>query len=282
MSQRQFQHDGITVNVEDRGSGPAIVLVHGFPLDHRMWQAQIEELGSRFRVVAPDLRGFGHSTLTDADVELGVSMERYAADVVAALDWLQIAEPVVAVGFSMGGYAAWQLALCWPHRWRGLVLCDTRAAGDADEARANRLKMADAAMQAGNSSPALAMLPKLLAPKTHAERPDIVEATRVMIERQTAEAVAAAQRGMARREDVTGRLREIACPALCIVGVEDAISTPAEMHQIATLLAETKSPEVRLVEIEAAGHMTPLENPAAVTEAIADFARECYLSSGDF
>ena len=276
MPERHFHHNDITLNVEDQGSGPPIVLLHGFPLDHLMWQGQVETLRSHFRVVAPDLRGFGHSTLTDSDVELGVSMDRYAADIVALLDWLEIAEPALVVGFSMGGYAAWQLALRWPDRLRGLVLCDTRAAADSDEARANRLKMAEAAMQAGNSSPALVMLAKLLAAETHTDRPDIVEATRAMIQRQTAEAVAAAQRGMARREDVTGRLREVVCPTLCIVGVEDAISTPQDMHQIAALLAEAKSPDVRLVEIESAGHMTPLENPAAVTEAIANFARECY------
>jgi 3-oxoadipate enol-lactonase len=276
MAERQFQHEGVTLNVEDRGSGPPIVLLHGFPLDHRMWNAQIDALSTRRRMVAPDLRGFGKSTLTEADVDLGVPMERYASDVVAALDELEIFEPVVVVGFSMGGYAAWQVALRWPERVRGLVPCDTRAVGDTDEARAGRLKMAEAAMQAGNSSPAQAMLAKLLAPETHEERPDIVALTSAMIERQSAEAVAAAQRGMARREDVTGRLREITCPTLCIVGVEDAISPPAEMHQIATLLAENNAAEVRIVEIESAGHMTPLENPAAVTEAIADFARECY------
>src|SRR5690348_13989241 len=118
MAQREFQHAGVRFNVEDRGSGAPIVLLHGFPLDHRMWQAQIDELGSGFRVVAPDLRGFGGSTLTDADVELGVSMDKYAADVVGLLDALETAEPVVVVGFSMGGYAAWQLALRWPARLR--------------------------------------------------------------------------------------------------------------------------------------------------------------------
>jgi pimeloyl-ACP methyl ester carboxylesterase len=276
MAERQFSVDGVTLNVEDRGSGPPVALVHGFPLDHRMWDAQIDALAGRFRVVAPDLRGFGRSTLADDDAENGVGMERYAADVVALLDALDIGEPIVVVGFSMGGYAAWQLALRWPTRLRGLMPCDTRAAADAEEARASRLKMAEAAMQAGNSSPALAMLPKLLAPETHQERPDIVDRTRAIIERQSAEAVAAAQRGMARREDVTGRLREIACPAACIVGVEDAISTPKEMHEIATVLAETRMADARLVEIEFAGHMTPLENSSAVTEAIAEFVRECY------
>jgi len=276
MSQRQFNLDGVALALEDHGSGPPVVLLHGFPLDHTMWEAQINALSGRFRVVAPDLRGFGRSTLGEDDAEYGVAMDRYAADVVALLDWLVIQEPVVLVGFSMGGYAAWQFALRWPERLRGLVLCDTRAAGDADEARAGRLKMADAAMQAGNSSPALAMVPKLLAPETHEERPDLVERVRAIIKRQSAEAVAAAQRGMARREDVQGRLQQIKCPGLCIVGVEDAISPPAEMHKIATMLAEPGVREVRLVEIENAGHVTPLENPPAVTEAILQFAQECY------
>ena len=81
---------------------------------------------------------------------------------------------------------------------------------------------------------------------------------------------------MARREDVQGRLGEIKCPALCVVGVEDAISPPREMHWIATTLAEPGVREVKLLEVEFAGHMAPMENPAAVTSAIAQFAREVY------
>lgn len=276
MAERQFNVDGVRMVCEDCGSGPPIVLLHGFPLDHTMWNAQIEALCSHFRVIAPDLRGFGRSALADGDAENGVGMERYAADVVALLDWLQVAEPVVLVGFSMGGYAAWQFALRWPERLRGLVPCDTRAAGDAEEGRAGRFKMAEAAMQAGNASPALAMLTKLFAPQSYEERPDVVERVRGIIERQSAEGIAAAQRGMARREDVRGRLDSIAAHSLCIVGVEDAISPAKEMHEIAVLLAKSGLDEVRLVEVEFAGHMSPMENPTAVTEAIRAFARECY------
>jgi pimeloyl-ACP methyl ester carboxylesterase len=131
-------------------------------------------------------------------------------------------------------------------------------------------------MQLGNSTPALAMLAKLFAPQTHQERPDVVEQVRHMIERQRPEAIAAAQRGMARREDVRGRLDSISADSLCIVGVADAISPPAEMHEIATLLAKSGPEDVRITEIENAGHMSPMENPAAVTAAISTFARECY------
>jgi pimeloyl-ACP methyl ester carboxylesterase len=268
MAERRVAVDGVELSVEERGGGRPIVVVHGFPLDRAMWAAQIESLGGEFRVIAPDLRGFGQSSLAPEDAEQGVGMERYAADVLGVLDALGVAEPVVLVGFSMGGYAAWQFALQWPERLAGLVQCDTRAVADTDDARAGRLKMAEAVQAAGDSSPALAMLPKLLAEQTSQSRPEVVAQVRAMIERQTAAAVAAAQRGMARREDVRSRLSEINCPALAIVGAEDAISPPEEMRKIVAAM-----PHASLVEIPAAGHMTTMENPSAVTQAIADFAR---------
>ena len=268
MAERLVDVDGVNLSVEDRGAGRVIALVHGFPLDRAMWAAQIAALGGQFRVIAPDLRGFGKSSLAPGDAEQGVGMERYAADVAAVLDELGVTEPVVLAGLSMGGYAAWQFALRWPERLAGLVPCDTRAIADTEEARAGRLKMAEAALAAGDSSPALSMLPKLLGKSTHQSRPEIVAAVQAMIQRQTAEAVAAAQRGMARREDVRSRLKEIACPTLAIVGAEDVISSPAEMREFAAAM-----PQAKVVEIAGAGHMTTMENPAAVTQAIADFAR---------
>jgi 3-oxoadipate enol-lactonase len=276
MAQRLFNVDGVRLACEDAGSGPPIVLLHGFPLDHTMWNAQIEELRTHFRVIAPDLRGFGASHLNDGDAENGVGMERYAADVIALLDWLQVSEPVVLAGLSMGGYVAWQVVLRWPDRVQGIVALDTRAIADADEPRAARFKMAEAAMQAGNSSPALAMIPKLLGAETREQRPEVEAKLRAIIQRQSAEAIAAAQRGMARREDVRGKLDAITAHSLCIVGVEDVISPPAEMHEIAVLLAKSGPDDVRLTEIDHAGHMTPMENPAAVTAAIAIFAKKCF------
>jgi pimeloyl-ACP methyl ester carboxylesterase len=267
MAEHTIVTDGVTMSCEDRGSGVPVVLVHGFPLDREMWAAQIETLSREFRIIAPELRGFGRSTLEPADVERGVGMDRYAADVLAAIDALGVAEPVVLVGFSMGGYAAWQFALRYPERLRGLILCDTRAAGDAEEAAAGRRKMAAAVLAVGDATPALAMLPKLLAPETHEQRPEIVAALTAMIERQSPEAIAAAQRGMARREDVRGRLNEITCPCLGIVGAADAISPPKEMREIVDAL-----PDARLVEMPG-GHMTPMENSEGVTDAIREFAQ---------
>jgi pimeloyl-ACP methyl ester carboxylesterase len=258
--------DAVSLACEDRGSGPVIALLHGFPLDHHMWAAQIEAISREFRVLAPDLRGFGQSQITAFDVDVGVAMEKYAADLLATLDTLGVRERIVVAGFSMGGYAAWQFALRYPERLRGLILCDTRAASDAEEARAGRMKMANETLKSQSAEPALAMLPKLLSPATAKSRPDLVEQVRSMVLRQTPQAIAAAQRGMARRENVTGRLEAIGCPALVIVGADDAISPPKEMRAIADAL-----PSARYVEIPNAGHMSPIENPEAVTTGIRDF-----------
>jgi pimeloyl-ACP methyl ester carboxylesterase len=258
--------DAVSLACEDRGSGPVVALLHGFPLDHHMWAAQIEALSDEFRVLAPDLRGFGQSQITAFDVEVGVPMEKYATDLVAVLDALGLKQPIVLAGFSMGGYAAWQFALRYPERLRGLILCDTRAAADADEARTGRMNMAAEALKSRSAEPALGMLPKLLSTATPKTRPELVEQTREMILRQSPEAIAAAQRGMARRDNVTGRLGSIGCPAQVLVGADDVISPPKEMHQIAYAL-----PRARYAEIPSAGHMSPIENPEAVTQTIRDF-----------
>jgi pimeloyl-ACP methyl ester carboxylesterase len=268
MAMLSIAVDAVSLACEDRGSGPVVALLHGFPLDHQMWAAQIEALSGEFRVLAPDLRGFGQSQITEFDVEVGVPMEKYAADVIAVLDTLGLKQPVVLAGFSMGGYAAWQFALRYPERLRGLILCDTRAVADAEEARAGRMNMAAEALKTRSAEPALAMVPKLLSAATTKSRPEMVEQVREMILRQSPEAIAAAQRGMARRDNVTGRLGSVGCPAQVIVGADDVISPPREMHEIAYAL-----PHARYAEIPGAGHMSPVENPEAVTEAMRSFLR---------
>ena len=111
-----------------------------------------------------------------------------------------------------------------------------------------------------------ALLPKLFAPATYVQQPQIVEATRQVILRTKPEGIAAALRGMAQRPDVTVRLSEIDVPALVICGQHDGISPPAEMRQFAAQL-----PNARFVEIADAGHMSPLEQPQAVNAAIREF-----------
>jgi 3-oxoadipate enol-lactonase len=250
----------------DRGSGPPILLVHGFPLDHTMWAAQIDALVAQYRVIAPDLRGFGESTLGDADPWAGVSMERYADDLTELLDALRIHQPIVLAGFSMGGYVAWQFVRKHAARLRALVQCDTRAAADSEEARAGRLKMADHVAEWGSARVAEMMGPKLLAARTFETKPEVVAAVRRVVEHTSPASIAAAQRGMAARPDMTSFLSQINVPTLVVAGTEDVISPPEEMQAIAAAI-----PSAEFVEIPDAGHMTTLENPAAVNAALTRF-----------
>lgn len=263
------QIDSIQINYTDVGSGQPVVLLHGFPLDHAMWAPQISALSETVRVIAPDLRGFGQSTLTLDDVKNGISMRQYAADIAALLDKIGVKEPVILCGFSMGGYILWQFALHYPRRVKAVVLCDTRAAADSTEAREGRFKTADDVLKKGTRALIETMLPKLLSKATLSQRPEVVTQVTQIMRTCEPSAVAAALRGMAEREDVTSQLSKITQPALIIVGAEDAISPPAEMRGMAELI-----PHVQYVEIPEAGHMTTLENPGAVTEALQRFVEE--------
>ncbi len=259
---RTIEVQAVRYQVVDEGVGPALLLVHGFPLNHTMWDAQIAEFASTHRVIAPDLRGFGG---TDGAL-YSVSMEQLADDCVALLEALQVDRPITFCGLSMGGYVGWQMALRYPE-WVGrLILCDTRAAADTPEAVANRLKMADIVIKEGSEPVAWAMMPKLFAPGTAERQPAIVQRVRQMVMDSSPMAIAAAHRGMAVRPDVTSLLPSLHVPSLVIVGDHDAISPPAEMKAIADAL-----PNAKFVLVPDAGHMAPMENPLAVNAAIREF-----------
>lgn len=252
----------VLLNVHDCGRGKPLLLVHGFPLDHTMWQRQIDDLAADFRVIAPDLRGFGPSGVSAGTV----SMQQMADDLAALLDCLGVTEPVALCGLSMGGYVGWQFALRHRQRLAKLIQCDTRAVADSPEAAAGRLKTAEKVLAEGAKVVADAMLGKLFAPITAQSQPAIVEATRQVMLRTSPEGIAAALRGMAERPDVSGRLTELDMPALIVCGEHDAIAAPAEMRGIAEQM-----PQGEFVLIREAGHMAPLEQPAAFNAAIREF-----------
>lgn len=259
---KHFNVNGVGLTTVDRGNGMPIVLVHGFPLNHTMWNAQIDALASRYRVLAPDLRGFGASGVTDGTV----SMDQMADDLAGLLEASGIQEPAVVCGLSMGGYIALRFWLRHRARLRALILCDARSAADAPEAAANRLTLADRVLREGPAPAAQAMLPKLTAEATAKAHPEVIEAIRQMILSTDPRGLAAAARGMAERLEMTPSLAEIACPTLLLVGQGDVISTPAGMRAMADAI-----PDAKFVEISNAGHLSPMENPAEVNAAIGAF-----------
>lgn len=253
---------GVRLAAVDRGSGVPVLFVHGFPLDHSMWDAQVEAVVRGHRAIAPDLRGFGQSEVSDGTV----AMEQLADDLAGLLDALGVAQPAVLCGLSMGGYVAFQFWRRHRGRLRALILCDTRAAPDTPEAAANRLQTADRVLREGPGFLVETMLPKLVAPDTLQSRPEVVEPLRRVMMSTDPRGIAAAQRGMAVRPDSMPLLPRIECPTLVIVGQHDAISPVAEMRSIAERI-----PHARLVTISNAGHMAPVENPTEVNAAIEEF-----------
>ena len=259
---RNIDVSGVRYRVMDDGIGPTILFVHGFPLDHTMWAAQIEEFSKTHRVIAPDLRGFGG---TDGAL-YSVSMEQFADDLNELLLALKVDRPITFCGLSMGGYIGWQFAMRHPE-WLGrLIVCDSRAAADTPEAATNRLKMADIVVKEGPGPVAVAMMPKLFAPATAQTRPAITDHVRQMVMRTNPIAIAAAHRGMAVRPDVTALLPTIRFPTLVVVGEHDLISPAAEMKTISESL-----PNAKFVVIPEAGHMSPMEDSLAVNRAIREF-----------
>lgn len=256
--------NGISMNYVDEGAGPVLLLVHGFPLDHTMWQFQIADFKQEVRVIAPDLRGFGATGVTSGTV----SMRQMADDLAALLDALKITEPVFFCGLSMGGYVAWQFIERHAHRLAGVILCDTRAQADTPKERETRLETADKVLKEGPGFLADSMPKKLFSELAHKEQGALVNATKAVIRKGNPEGVAAAARGMAARPDVRDRLPSIELPALVIVGTDDAISTADEMREIAEAL-----PVSMFTEVPGAGHMSPLEAPDVVNTAILEFVQ---------
>ncbi|MEI8373177.1 MAG: alpha/beta fold hydrolase [Planctomycetota bacterium] len=256
---------GAELALADYGTGRPVVLIHGFPMDHTIWTHQVQSLTPHYRVITPDLRGFGGSSVTPGKV----TVEQWADDLAAMLDALKITEPIVLGGLSMGGYVAFRFFEAYRSRLAGLILCDTKAVADTPQAAAGRLEMAQRIQREGTQFLAETMLPRLLAPATLDSKPEVVDRLRQIILAGDPSGYAATSRGLAERPNFTPLLPQIDCPTLLIVGRQDAISTVAEMKAMSRAIKGS-----RIVEIDNAGHVTPLEAPEEVGRAVEEFLKE--------
>ncbi|MFQ5340893.1 MAG: alpha/beta fold hydrolase [Anaerolineae bacterium] len=256
----KVEFNDVELSYVDRGIGLPILFVHGFPLDGTLWQPQLDGLSDEYRVIVPDLRGFGGST-----VSLAMTMEQYADDLRLLLDELGI-EEVVLAGLSMGGYIAFAFCRKYSGRLRGLVLADTRPQADSDEARANRTATGKQVIGHGAAALADSMLDKLLSPATFKDQPDLVSAVRDMMARQSVFGIVAALYGMSERPDASPLLGEISVPTLVVVGADDVITPVAEAESMVESI-----PGSELLVIPDAGHLSNLEQPEAFNQALRDF-----------
>jgi 3-oxoadipate enol-lactonase len=264
--------NGFEMNFEDVGEGPALLLVHGFPFDHSMWTHQMEALQQDYRVIAPDLRGHGQSEVTPGPY----SMDLLAEDLYALLQSLGI-EQVVLVGLSMGGYIAFAFWRSYPELVQALVLADTRATADTPEGRQNRQEMIEQVRAEGTRPIADQMVARLLSALTLEKKPAVVSHARRMILNTPVDGVVGALQGMAQRPDSTPLLETITVPTLILVGEEDTVTPPqaaAEMQAGIQSPRRSDAPEVELVHIRQAGHLSPLENPEVFNLALREFLQK--------
>lgn len=251
---------GIDIAYDDVGTGLPVVFLHGFPHNRTLWAPQLGGLMSRARCVAPDLRGFGESQISGP-----YSMSRYADDVIAMLDALQIERAVIA-GLSMGGYVAFEIWRRHRERVRALILADTRAGADSDEAKAKRRAMIALARAKGSGAVADSQIGGMVGTTTRERHPDIADAIHRMMSVAPVEGVVGALEALIERPDSTPTLATIDVPTLIIVGEEDTLTPPQEARALHALISGS-----RLEILEGSGHVSNVERPAAFNHVMSEF-----------
>jgi 3-oxoadipate enol-lactonase len=248
--------NGIQLAYDRRGDGPPLVLLHGFPLDHHLWDEVVPLLDSTFDVITPDLRGFGESTTIDSQY----SMDDYAADIAGLLDQLQIQKTAI-VGHSMGGYVALAFARLYPDRVSGLGLVSSQVLADAPERKEGRYKSAADVSANGIGSVVEAMAPKFTSDeKLQAD-------ARASMERQPPAAYVGALQAMAERADSSSLLSSFHFPVVVIHGDADSLIPIDRAREVKAAL-----PQTLLVEIRDAGHVPMMEAKEKTAEALKHLA----------
>jgi 3-oxoadipate enol-lactonase len=247
----------VDLDYDDAGRGAAVVFVHGHPFDRSMWEPQ-RALSQRFRVVTPDLRGYGRSPSTPGVV----SMQELAQDVWALIDRLGIARTAI-VGLSMGGLVAMEMSLAQPDRVWALGLVATTAEPVTEPEATQRRAVADAVEREGMRPLLDDMLPRLFGADPP---PETVRRVREMMAANQPQGSAAALRGRAQRPDYRDRLRTLEIPAFVCVGNRDAWSTGAVTEQLVGCLARAQ-----LLVLPGVGHLPNLERPEQFNAALAVF-----------
>lgn len=262
-----FADDGTRIDVRIDGGkdARALVLIHGFPLTRAIWDAQADALASRFYVLRPDLRGAGKSSAPEGPY----LMERLAADIAALLDALGL-ERVAIAGHSMGGYVALAFARMFTERISHLALVSSRLRADTPDEAAGRRAMADRVEREQSVQPVIeTYVPRLFAPRTLAERGEIVERTREIAAANSPAGVAGTLRGMALRSPSEDIAEDFTAPMLLLTGGRDEVVGIEEARSIVAAF-----PNGLLAVCEESGHLPMIEEPQRCTAVLERWLNE--------
>ena len=253
---------GHSLSVTSAGEGPPLILLHGFPMDHRQWRPQLESLSATFQVISLDFRGFGGSTLNG-----DYSLSALADDVELVRTHLAPTRRIILCGLSMGGYVAFEYWRRHAAHVARLVLAHTKPDADTDEARRGREAMIEVARERGGWTAVSPMMEKLISAEHAAEGSPVRERVEAMLRGARAEAVIAAQRAMAARRESVSLLPGIDVPTLVIAGEQDAIAPPGATRKWGAI-----PPRARTEVIPNVAHLSPLEAPETFHQMVAEFA----------
>jgi pimeloyl-ACP methyl ester carboxylesterase len=252
---------GAEICFEVAGSGSAVVLLHPFPATHSFWLPVLPQLSSRYRLIMPDLRGHGDSSLGEGPA----TMHKHAVDVARVMDAAGV-ERAPLIGVSIGGYVIFEFWRRFRERVSALVLCNTKAGADSDDARSARLQTAAEVLEQGAEPFFEGMLKKVLGETTRLSRPDLVEGAVHMMRKMSPEDVAGVQRGMAERPDSISTAKTINVPTLLITGGEDTATGVPEAEAMRQYI---RGSEMKVVS--KAGHYSPWERPEEVAHLLRQF-----------
>jgi 3-oxoadipate enol-lactonase len=240
-----------------QGQGTPLVLIHGYPLDHSIWDETAALLSGTFDLILPDLRGFGASA---SPADPSCTMGDMASDLAELLNKLGIQQAALA-GHSMGGYVALAFARAYPLRLRGLGLVSSQVLADKPEGREGRYKTAASVAENGVKVVAEAMTPKLSADAKVQAR------VRSLIEQQTPAGVIGALKAMAGRPDSSDLLSSLSVPLVLIHGDADVLIPIERAREV-----QTAVPHARMFTLGGVGHMPMLEASSQVAEALKTLA----------
>lgn len=248
--------NGIRLAYERSGKGTPMVLLHGYPLDHHLWDDLAPLLADTFDLIIPDLRGFGGSSTVDSFY----AMEDFAGDIAALLDHLGIQKAAI-VGHSMGGYVALAFARLHPNRVTGLGLVSSQTPADPPDRKEGRYKSAAEVAEKGIGSVVAAMTPKFTSDAR------LQEYAKRSMERQQPAAYIGALKAMAERVDSTPLLASFNFPVVLVHGDADALIPIDRAREVKAAI-----PGAHFAAISGAGHMPMMEAPHETAEALKHLA----------
>jgi pimeloyl-ACP methyl ester carboxylesterase len=253
--------NGISLAYEDCGAGAPLLLIHGFPLSRRIWAPQITALSNKFRIIAPDLRGFGESDAPEGPY----SMELFSNDLISLLDHLGIAQ-TAACGMSMGGYVLLNLLERYPERITAACFMVTKGGGDDEAGKERRTLLAREALAKGAQAVAEPFSQILFVPGGAEKRPALFDEILQIMLGTSPQGLAGGLLAMRERKDYTDYLGGFRIPSLVIGAGLDKAIPPEESRKLAAAL-----PDAKLVIVPDAGHMAGMEQPEAVNSALLSF-----------